>query len=91
MLHVSGHQPADHSIYIKRSPGLQSRQAWPAREEAAQPGMRPNNLHTQFFYTSLPSVALTRSQNYGFREEGRKKGKKGITWIKEALKQTRKT
>ena len=50
MLYCSGWQPARRrSVYLLQEmlcPGLQSRRAWPAREETAQPGARRDNPHT---------------------------------------------
>lgn len=81
MLYRSGCRPASRSIYCGRNSGLQSRQAWLAQEETAQPGTRRDYPHTHslFFtlYYSLSLWAEAKMSGQGKRGE-KKRGE--TTW-----------
>lgn len=78
MLYRSGCRPASRSIYCGRNSGLQSRQAWLAQEETAQPGTRRDYPHTHslFFtlYYSLSLWAEAKMSGQGKRGEKKERG-----------------
>lgn len=75
MLHRSGCRPASRSIYCGRNSGLQSRRAWLAQEETAQPGTRRDYPHTHsLFFTLYYSLSLwAEAKMSGQGKRGEKK------------------
>lgn len=74
-LYCSGCWPASCSIYCGRISGLQSRRAWLAQEETAQPGMKCDNTHSWCFtlYYSLSLWVEAKMSVQGKRGETKRR------------------
>lgn len=81
MLYRSGCRPASRSIYCGRNSGLQSRQAWLAQEETAQPGTRRDYPHTHsLFFTLYYSLSLWAEANMSGQGKRGEKKRGETTW-----------